>query len=479
MTQPLLIAIVLAIFLHEALGLVLPIPRPGAAAALGFALGPQIGLILAVHLRIRLAAVALERTGDVGQVKLAESLLTVSRIGAVIIHAVSVLALGLLEAIRSITGDLILIDEALACAPPLAVFVFGWVSFYPIDRLLREASILRAIEEGDHVYPPRTLPQFILDNVRHALLITLVPLAAIVGASEAIVRYGPRLGVASPDLLSAIQLLCVLLVLVLSPIALRFIWSTVPLAPGPLRDRLADMCARHNVRFRDILVWRTHGSMINGAVMGLLPQARYVLLTDALLDRLPDAQVEAVMAHEIAHVRRRHLPWMLAALASAIGLTTLAASVAIEAAARAVPDLGAQALAPLAETLSLAVSVALALSIFGFVSRRFEWQADAFAVQHLSGMTARNGGRNVTITGEASGAMIDALDSVAHLNLVPRRKRFWRHGSIAHRQSRLARLAGAPARALPIDREVRRIKRATALALLLLIAAIALLAVFA
>lgn len=474
MIQPLLIAIVLALFLSEALGLAIPLPRPEPAAAIGFAIGPQIGLALAAHLRLRIAAGVLEKTGDVAQVRLAESLLNFSRIASVVMHCVSVLALGLLDAIRFYVGDLILIDEALACLPPLMVFTMGWASFHPIERLLREASIMRAIEEGRQIHPPRTLAQFLADNVRHALLITLVPLAAVVAVSEAVMRYGPRVGIRSLDALAALQLLAVLLVLLFSPVALRFIWSTVPLDAGPLRDRLADMCARHNVRFRNILVWRTHGSMINGAVMGLLPQVRYVLLTDALLDRLPDDQVEAVMAHEIAHVRRRHLPWMLAALASAIGLTTLAGSMLLNAAASVVPTLGAGPVVALTETLSLAIAVVLALSIFGFVSRRFEWQADAFAVQHLSGMTAHNGGDDVTITGEASGAMINALDSVAHLNYVPRAKRFWRHGSIAHRQSRLARLIGSPARALPIDREVKRIKRLTGLALAVLLAVIAL-----
>ncbi|QKK09010.1 MAG: hypothetical protein HND58_13120 [Planctomycetota bacterium] len=91
-----------------------------------------------------------------------------------------------------------------------------------------------------------------------------------------------------------LQLLGVVALLAFLPLALRLLWDTVPLGPGGLRDGLVAMCGRYRVRVRNILVWRTHGAMINGAVVGLLPRLRYIVLTDALLETLSGAQVEAV-----------------------------------------------------------------------------------------------------------------------------------------------------------------------------------------
>ena len=41
----------------------------------------------------------------------------------------------------------------------------------------------------------------------------------------------------------------------------------------------------------------------------MVRHVRYILLSDGLLDQLRPRAVEAVMAHEIAHVRRRD-PWI-------------------------------------------------------------------------------------------------------------------------------------------------------------------------
>lgn len=61
-------------------------------------------------------------------------------------------------------------------------------------------------------------------------------------------------------------MLCVMAV---SPLLMRFVWDAVPLGPGRLRDRLMAICERAGVRVRGLLVWRTHGTMLNGVAMGL------------------------------------------------------------------------------------------------------------------------------------------------------------------------------------------------------------------
>jgi Zn-dependent protease with chaperone function len=206
------------------------------------------------------------------------------------------------------------------------------------------------------------------------------------------------------------------------------------------------MCVRQRVKVRELLVWGTHGTMINGAVMGFVGPVRYILLTDALLESLPQVQVEAVMAHELGHVKRRHMIWLGVAAVSAITLAQLG----IDAGVGLVWGEGALSLDAVQAGVAL-VSLLAGLAVFGFVSRRFEWQADAFAVQHLSGA-------GPTVSEEAAVAMAGALESVARLNRIPREKFTWRHGSIGTRQRKLVALAGQRADRLAVDRHVRWLK---------------------
>jgi len=106
-----------------------------------------------------------------------------------------------------------------------------------------------------------------------------------------------------------------------------------------------------------------------------------------------------------------------------------------------------------------------ALGIFGCISRRFEWQADAFAAQRLS----VEGGADV-VTSAAAGAMQGALQTVAELGHVPTGRFSFRHGSILTRQRRLQRLVGTSVQRAPIDQTSGRIKVATALGLAVVVA---------
>jgi len=242
------------------------------------------------------------------------------------------------------------------------------------------------------------------------------------------------------------------------PLLLTTLWPTVPLGPGPLRDRLIDLCRARGLRTPRLRVWRTTDGLINGALVGVAPPFRAILLTDALLERLPLDQVEAVMAHEVAHARRRHLPWL-------IGIVGLSAGVCYMAAAAVWG-------APGQETVRLVAAIAGATLVFGWVSRRFELQADAFAAQHLSRATPPDDGAPVTITPHAAGAMAGALVSVARLNGVHPGRFTFRHGSIAARVDHLQSLVGTPAARTPIDGVVRRIKT-SAIALGLILGALA------
>lgn len=350
--------------------------------------------------------------------------------------------LGGLDATRAVVGDLVLLDEAILLLPTLAVMAAAWALYYPVDRALREALILRRLDEGQPIYPIWSRREFVVAQFRHQVLLMLIPLMVVYGWVETlgvleardlawVTAYRPYLIAGGAGL-----------VLAAAPLIIRHVWDTTPLPPGEVRGRLERLLQDYRVGVAGLLLWRTHGGMANAAVLGVLRPARFILLTDALLDQASAREVEAVMAHELAHVKHRHMFWMLAAAIGLAGALELGTYAALDVwLGRGVPAAWWQ-VAIIAGPALLAWVLG-----FGWVSRRAERQADTFATQHLS-----RGSTDGRITADAVDAMVDALQRVAQLNHIRTRRRDWRHGSIAWRQSYLRTLVGRPARRLPIDR---------------------------
>lgn len=485
------IALFASIVIHDAMPRALMAsPAPAWLSAV-IMLGAMSLVAAFQHLVMHAASVQLRKTGLMRSFVLAERGIGATRLLAVVVHVVGVLVLGWLDVVRSVVGDLIMIDELLAMLPALVVMAAGWWSYYPIERQFREAMIMRDLDRGKTIYPIPTRGQWTVSNVRHQLLLSLLPLAMIGAWTE----YSPRVlewieaatsGTAagmwlrSEDTRGLLELAVHVgggvVVFALTPLLMRYVWDTVKLGPGPIRERLLSMCRERGVRVRELLVWRTHGSMINGAVMGLAGPLRYVLLTDALLDQLPEDQVEAVMAHEIAHAKHAHLPWLAGSLIAGVGGVTAGGAYALLALEHALD------LRHVPEWVMIVLNVAIQLGgmvlgvlIFGYVSRRFEWQADAFAARHMSesrgfGTSERIESAAISEAGAAS--MIAALDSVARLNHVPRDRGSFRHGSIGTRQGKLAKLVGVPVNRLPIDARVRWIKMGVLCAAMMVIASV-------
>jgi Zn-dependent protease with chaperone function len=235
-----------------------------------------------------------------------------------------------------------------------------------------------------------------------------------------------------------------------------------PLPQGPLREDLLEICRAHKVKVRELLVWHTSGMMLNAAVMGLVGGVRYVLMTDALLELMTREQVRGVMSHEIGHVRRHHLPWLAAALMAILGLAEIVSESPIYLLAAFHPQL-LQSFPGWAQLILIAIALAGAFTVFGWVCRRFERQADTFAVQHLSAtQTAADSALSDRVTPAAVIAMDGALDAIARLNAIDPSRHSWRHGSITWRQRYLRSIVGLPLNNLPIDRLIRTIKLWTA-----------------
>ena len=347
---------------------------------------------------------------------------------------------GALWRVRDGIGDWVLLDEAAVLAGPVLVLGLGWWWFWPVEKRLRETALIRRLDEGLPVYPVPGRGRYVWEQIRVHGLTLLTPLLVILAWIETAGFWLPTSYQVPATVAGG------LLVFLLSPLLLRLIWDTVPLPKGETRDRLEGLCLAHRVRVARLLLWRTGGVMCNAAVVGFIAPVRYILMTDALLEALPSRTLEAVMAHEIGHIRLKHL-WRLGAAAMGLfGGGYLLAYTLLS----ADPTMAADQAAILAWVLA---GLGWWLG-FGWVSRRIEWQADAFAVKHF----AKQAGREVIAEEDAS-AMSDALKRVAGLGQGESalQRRNWRHGSIAMRIERIDALIGRHVNALPIDTTNRRV----------------------
>lgn len=466
MVPVLIIAMFIAMHLREAVAQATAPNNPHAAWPL--AMLPVLWLV--VHGTSTLSGRALDRTGNLAAFALSDRVTSAARLLAAAAVGYSILSLGWLESVRASLGNWVLLDELATISPLLLFLALTWTSTYALERRLKEAVMLRALDEGWPMHPPLGRGAFVWSHFRHEVLLALLPLSLISAWEEAVPAAARLLGLSGHRAAAAagwwtgpdwwgvaegpVTWLGVLACLIVAPALMCIAWDTVRIDSGTVHERVRRVISRYRVRVRGPLLWRTHGSMLNGAVIGLLWPFRYLLFTDALIERLSGPQFEGVVAHEIAHVRLRHVPWMGAAVLACV----VALGAAAEVLARSAPVL-ATADATLPVTVA---TLAVTLLVFGWISRRFEWQADAFAARHLSTTIPSESDGAAVITPEAIAVMRSALGCVADLNGLPRTRFDFRHGSVAQRQRRLTDLEGVRQGSLPIDRTVWRIKLATA-----------------
>lgn len=97
---------------------------------------------------------------------------------------------------------------------------------------------------------------------------------------------------------------------ILIPWFIQYSWSCIPLNETYLKDVIEAILQRFKVRFANILIWpQPDDRNCTAAVVGIISKFRYMLITPCLLKYLSTAELEAVIAHEIAHIRYRHMLW--------------------------------------------------------------------------------------------------------------------------------------------------------------------------
>jgi STE24 endopeptidase len=337
-------------------------------------------------------------------------------------------------------------------APLLAGLVCSWARFYDPERTVHDQeSRIRSQGLGVRGQEVRGRPSeapflsraaYIGLQVRFNLLLIVPPLVLML--LREICHWAiPGLR-NNPDFDPIFITMFLFAALVGMPWLLRIFLGLRQLPPGPLRDRLEATSRRLNFRCSAIVLWNTRQSSANAMVTGILPWPRYIVLTDQLLRDLSPEEVEAVIGHEIGHVKHHHMFfYMMFLFGSLLSLgylwqlfeTFLQSDYVLELVRDWLPALEPwleKDTLELVSVFSSLLGVALYLFIvFGYLSRYCETQADIFGSRTSS-----------------NEVFISALEKVAFLNGIPREKpgwlSSWRHPSIAARVDFLRRMDEEP-----------------------------------
>jgi Zn-dependent protease with chaperone function len=218
-----------------------------------------------------------------------------------------------------------------------------------------------------------------------------------------------------------------LVVALTGPAMIQKFWRCRPLEPGPVRLRIENLSRRAGFTFADIVYWPVLGGrMITAGVMGLIKPFRYLMVTEALLEFLSPEEVDAVVAHEIGHVRKKHLQFYLLFFIGYMFISYALFDVIL------IAILYVPQLYPLMEHIqgrqSTAMSAFFSLGailsfliyfryIFGYFMRNFERQADAFVFSLFN----------------SSHPLIRTLEKIAMTSGQSASKPNWHHYSITER----------------------------------------------
>jgi Zn-dependent protease with chaperone function len=102
-------------------------------------------------------------------------------------------------------------------------------------------------------------------------------------------------------------ILFLLLLLIFFPPLVRRLWGCTPFPKGELLDHLQNFFKSQQFSAK-IFIWPLfEGRVITAAVLGIVPGLRYVMVTPALLENLSLDELDAVMAHEIGHIKKKHM----------------------------------------------------------------------------------------------------------------------------------------------------------------------------
>ncbi len=198
----------------------------------------------------------------------------------------------------------------------------------------------------------------------------------------------------------------------LAPVVIFPIFFKVtPLDNPSLTERLLELSRRAGTRVKGVFEWKLSekSKKANAALMGI-GNTRRIILSDTLLERFKDDEVEAVLAHEFGHHVHRHILQIIALQSAATFVGFYLIQRLLN---RLGPHFGFHGAADFANLPLLAlIAAALSLVLLPLVnsySRAMERQADAYALRSIA----------------SSASFISSMEKLAELNLAERQPHPW------------------------------------------------------
>ncbi len=324
----------------------------------------------------------------------------------------------------------------------LALFVFYlaivWFCAYNSYQKLYAADITRRTYVGSNIAfsIPVLLPWLLLSGI--ADLIEALPFDA------------PRrlLNTTEGEIVYFLFFLCA--VAIMGPALIQKFWRCKPLEDGYYRRRIDSLCRRAQMSYADILYWPIFGGkMLTAGVMGLIKKFRYILVTPSLLQLLEPEEVDAVIAHEIGHIKKKHLLFYLAFFVGYMLLSYVTFDLVVLGILYAEPvywlinESGFSQTTVVSGLFSMVIICVFLIYfrfIFGFFMRNFERQADAY----------------VYVLFDSARPLISTLKKIAATSGQSADRPNWHHFSIQQRIDYLDRCEGDPSWIVRQDRKVNR-----------------------
>ena len=214
---------------------------------------------------------------------------------------------------------------------------------------------------------------------------------------------------------------------VLGPAMIQMSWRCKPLEGGFFRYRIESLCNRAGIAYSDILYLPIFGGqMITAGVMGLIKRFRYILVTEGLLRHLEPDEIDAVIAHEIGHVKKQHLLFYLFFFVGYMLLSYATFDLTIYVILYAEPVYQfinttgfdqAAVTSTLFSLITILVFLIYFRYVFGYFMRNFERQADTYVYTLF----------------DSAAPLISTLKKIALANGQSADKPNWHHFSIQER----------------------------------------------
>ena len=296
---------------------------------------------------------------------------------------------------------------------------------------------------------------YVLSNISFAVPILLpwLLLSGVADVLRALPFDLPRKLLATTEGEIVYFLIFLILVALTGPALIQKFWRCSPLENGTYRSRIESLCRKARLEYADILYWPIFGGkMITAGVMGLIKRFRYILVTDALLQMLEPEEIDAVIAHEIGHIKRKHLIFYLGLFVGYMLLSYVTFDLIIYSLLYAHPvywlisQTGwnqTNVISGIYSVLMIVIFLMYFRFLFGYFMRNFERQADVYVYSLFD--TAR--------------PLITTLEKIAITSGQPADRPNWHHFSI---KERIEYLKQCEANSSWISRQDRKIRKSIA-----------------